>query len=1043
MVSNDLGGQTPDFASVSGAHWALEATTDNVVLMDREFRVVYINRATARLNGITLESVRGRSIWEVWPGNVGTDFERNYRRAMAEGVPVRFEHVYLEPGKFDLHLDINVYPSPDGLAVFFQDVSVTKREAARADSIRLEAERALQEREATLRAALDSSVGGFYGVDKEGVTTVCNAAFLKMLGFARMEDAVGKKLHDVIHHSYPDGSHYPKEECPIYLAASGGPPVHVVGELFFRLDGSSFPVEYWTAPIVVDGEVEGAVTTFVDLSEQRTKENALQKSEAHYQSLFESLDEAFCTFEVIFDATGKCMDYRFLDVNRAFEVQTGIRREDALGGRTMREMVPDHEQKWFDQYGQVARTGIPIRIEDRAEALGRHYEIQAFRIGGEGSREVGAIFKDVSARWETEWERERLLAELTLERSRLINLFHISPSAIAVLRGQELQYEYTNNLYRNLFTGGEDVVGRTLAEVLPEACEQGFDRLLRDAMETGVPFRHSETPFTMRATADEPERTVYVDFVYHPIQELDGTTSGVFAHIVDVTDQVLARQRVQELAESLKRQTSLWDAALTNIADNVWVFDRDVRFRYANQRLLELWGLPLERIVGKSCEELDYAPEVAARLRRDTERVFETRGLVPGEVSYTSPTGESGLFEYVMAPVFGSDGNVESVAGSSRDVSERNAALRALSEREELFRTVFEQAPDDAILVTDLDRTLTAWNPAAERITGWRAEEVLGKPADMIFTAEDQAAKAPEEEAESAARNGKAEDERWHMRKDVSRFWGSGTMNSLHDAEGKVRGYLKVFRDATSRYEWARAVREMNKDLEAKVADRTSQLQAAVKEAEGFNYSIAHDLRAPLRAMVATSSILLEDAGADLGSEHRVLLVRQKENALRLGRLIDELLRLSRLARAEVKREPLDMTAMALSVFNDLEEQGRTNGCTVEAQEGMTAQGDAGLVRTVLHNLIGNACKFSPHGGTIRIREEAGAFAVADEGVGFDMEFAAKIFLPFERLVTEAEFEGTGIGLANVERIVRRHGGKVWVESERDKGTTFSFTLSA
>ncbi|MGV3617407.1 MAG: PAS domain-containing protein [Fimbriimonas sp.] len=109
--------------------WALEATTDNVILLDREFRITFINRATANLNGITFEDVRGRTIWEVWPGNVGTDIERNYRKAMAEGVPVRFIHGYFEPGKFDLWLEIHAFPSPDGLAIFFHDVSDVKRES--------------------------------------------------------------------------------------------------------------------------------------------------------------------------------------------------------------------------------------------------------------------------------------------------------------------------------------------------------------------------------------------------------------------------------------------------------------------------------------------------------------------------------------------------------------------------------------------------------------------------------------------------------------------------------------------------------------------------------------------------------------------------------------------------------------------------------------------------------------------------------------------------------------------------------------------------
>lgn len=368
-------------------------------------------------------------------------------------------------------------------------------------------------------------------------------------------------------------------------------------------------------------------------------------------------------------------------------------------------------------------------------------------------------------------------------------------------------------------------------------------------------------------------------------------------------------------------------------------------------------------------------------------------------------------------------------------------ATRRLAAREELFRTVFEQAPDDAILVMDRERTLTAWNPAAERITGWTAAEAIGKLADLIFVPEDAERGDPAEETENAARAGKAEDERWHMRKDGSRFWGSGTMNALHDVEGTVTGFLKVFRDATERYEEAERERRQAEELERRVEQRTAELRQSVEQAEGFNYSISHDLRTPLRAMASTSGILLEELGPSLDETHRELLERQAHNANRLGRLIDELLRLSRLARVPVNRRELDMTSKANRVWSGLVDQGLGNGCRFEAQEGMAAQGDAELVQTVLHNLIENACKFSPKGGNVRMRLAGDVFSISDEGMGFDMAHAARMWLPFERLVLDSEFEGTGIGLANVKRIVERHGGRVWAESELGKGSTFFFTL--
>jgi PAS domain S-box-containing protein len=638
------------------------------------------------------------------------------------------------------------------------------------------------------------------------------------------------------------------------------------------------------------GEVRGAVVQSIDVTEQRRAEAERRTSDERYRTIFESIDEGFCIVEMIKDESGRYVDYRYLEINPAFERASGIPAEVALSGQTVREILPDYETIWIDTYAHVAQTGETAHLVNEVKGLGRWFEMTATRLGGAGSNTVAIVFNDISDRQRAEMEQTRLLSELATERERLTTLFRMSPSAIALIRGDELRFEYANPAYLGLIRR-DGIVGKTLIEALPELADQGFEDLLREVMRTGVPYRNSEAAVQLKHAPHEPVETLFLDFLYQPMTD----PAGVFVHAIDVTAQVVARN--------------------------------------------------------------------------------------------------------------------------------------AIAQSEEQFRTAFEQATDDAILLLDLDRTVRAWNPAAERITGWTAEEVVGQSADLLFTAEDRANGVPDQEAEVADRKGKAEDERWHLRKDDSRFWGSGTMNSLHDSDGNVRGYLKVFRDATERYETEQRILQL-------VEERTAELQRAMAESEGFNYSISHDLRAPLRAIVSTSRILLDDLGPTLEDEHRSLLERQAFNANRMGVLIDELLRLSRLSRVEVVRKPLDMTAKARAIAAELE-----HGCQVEVQEGMTAMGDPGLVRTILHNLIGNACKFSPQGGTIRVRQEGPVFSVSDEGVGFDPKFAPKIFLPFERLVRDDEFPGTGIGLANVKRIVERHHGRVWAESEPGKGSTFSFTL--
>ncbi|CAN5715769.1 PAS domain S-box protein [soil metagenome] len=255
----------------------------------------------------------------------------------------------------------------------------------------------------------------------------------------------------------------------------------------------------------------------------------------------------------------------------------------------------------------------------------------------------------------------------------------------------------------------------------------------------------------------------------------------------------------------------------------------------------------------------------------------------------------------------------------------------------------------------------------------------------------------------------------------------------VDDAEGQPESVVGLVQDVTND-------KRNEEALERAVAERTRELQLANTELEGFTYSVSHDLRAPLRAIVANSRILLDDAPPELSEEHRSMLVRQAVNAKRLGDLIDDLLRLSRISRQEMRIESLDMTAMAKEVASEIET--RVPGkVSFEVGEGMRSQGDPRLLRFVWLNLLENAVKFSPTGGTVEIGKDEEGFFVRDQGIGFDTQYAHKLFQPFERLVRDEQFPGTGIGLANVKRIVERHRGEVSAEGKPGEGATFRFRL--
>jgi PAS domain S-box-containing protein len=281
------------------------------------------------------------------------------------------------------------------------------------------------------------------------------------------------------------------------------------------------------------------------LSDTARAESALRQSEARYRSLFESLDEGFCVIDVIFDEQRRPVDYVFLEVNPAFVSQTGL--ENALG-RRVREMVPEHEAHWFEIYGRVALDGEPTRFEAPAEALGRWFDVYAFRVDEPEAHRVAVLFKDITRAKAAERERENLLAALEVERARLVEVFRKAPSFLAVLRGPDHVVEFANDAYYRLI-GHREVIGKPLREALPEVVGQGFIPLLDGVLGGGEPYVGREVPIRLaRSPGHEPEER-FVDFVYQPLVEADGSRSGVVAHGSDVTEQVLARREVERLLE--------------------------------------------------------------------------------------------------------------------------------------------------------------------------------------------------------------------------------------------------------------------------------------------------------------------------------------------------------------------------------------------------------------------------------------------------------------------------------------------------------------
>jgi len=451
------------------------------------------------------------------------------------------------------------------------------------------------------------------------------------------------------------------------------------------------------------------------------------------------------------------------------------------------------------------------------------------------------------------------------------------------------------------------------------------------------------------------------------------------------------------------------------------------------------WNSGAERIKGYRAEEIVgrhfsvfYPPEAVdagtpARLLALAAR----DGRVEDEGWRVRKDGSRFWAEVMITALRDSEGAVTGFAKVTRDLTERKEAEDALRQSEQTFQLLVESVQDCAIFMLDPEGRVASWNASAERIKGYRAHEILGEHFSTFYPPEDVAQGKPHWALELAEREGRHEDEGWRVRKDGTRFWANAVISPMRDPRGGLIGYAEVTRDLTQRRRSEQALAESNQELER------------------FSYSASHDLRAPLRAINGYAQALFEDHAARLDEEGKRLLTVIRDSAKLGGQLIDALLDFSRVGRQALARAPVDLTALAENVVSELRQTQASVAVEVVLTPLPPTSGDGALLRNVLINLIGNAFKFSANRAHPRV--EIGAqndgtevvYYVKDNGVGFDMQYANKLFGVFQRLHRPDEFEGTGVGLALAQRIIQRHGGRIWAEGKVNEGATFFFTLPA
>ncbi len=364
--------------------------------------------------------------------------------------------------------------------------------------------------------------------------------------------------------------------------------------------------------------------------------------------------------------------------------------------------------------------------------------------------------------------------------------------------------------------------------------------------------------------------------------------------------------------------------------------------------------------------------------------------------------------------------------------------------------SLIETAPS-IMLVLDNQGRIVRFNPYLEEISGYRLKEVKGQDWISTFLPPRNWSRMSQLFLKSMGNISSLSNVSPIVTKDGFEREIEWYNRGLEDGQGNLVGLISIGHDITERQRAEEEIRKLNAELELRikeVSQRRAELEAANQELESFSYSVSHDLRAPLRGISGFGRALEEDYGARLDPQGLDYLHKVQDSARRMGELIDALLGLSRMMRAEMRRRQVHLSSLARAIAEDLKRSEPIRQVEFVIEPDLTSEGDPVMLRAVLENLLGNAWKFT--GKIPQARIEFGAlpqaqscqvFFVRDNGAGFDMKYAAKLFGAFQRLHGTREFPGTGIGLATVQRLIQRHGGRVWAEGAVNQGATFYFTL--
>lgn len=1025
----------------------IDTAYEGIWMLDTQGRINYANQRMSQMLDYSIEEMLGRPMFDFMDAEVRQEQAQQFEQRL-QGVKEQFDCCYRRKDGSPLWTIVSTSPIFSEIGVFQGAIAmitdVSDRKRAQEERILLEQEQlaraqaqatTLQHQQKWLEAVLNFLPTPLLLIEPGTArVTYANRAADEMAGGEFPTDKSCEEYHTVYYCTDATGQRIPTEQMPGVRVARGE-----------RLNG--FEMDWHTASKIrsllvcadtlpsLHGHPATCIVVFQDITERKQTEEALRES----QNLFQSFMDCSPTTAFIKDEEG-----RYIFFNRTAERLFNITLSE-YQGKTDFDIFPADVAHQVRENDKAVLEADEIReiLESFYQGDKQHYWM-SFKFP----------FKDCTGR--------RLLAGMSIDisdRKRLEDELRQSEARFRRLAESNIIGIFFPDLNGNILDANDaflEIVGYTREELLagsvnwramsPPEYQELDDRKVEELKTYGV-CTSFEKEYIRKNGSRVP--------ILVGAALLEESQQNTIAFILDLSER---QQAIEALKESEARFRQMADMAPVLI----WMSGVDKLCNYFNKPWLDFTGRTLEQELGNGWAE-GVHPDDFQRCLDTYTTAFDARETFKMEYRLRRFDGEYRWVFGTGIPRFTPDSQFLGYIGSCIDISDRKLAEeeifqlnQSLNRRIKELETLLDVIPVGIGIAEDAQCRHIRINPAFARqlrishdVNASLSAPDGEKPSNFKVYCQGRELAVDELPMQYAAAHGVEV-----MDLEVDIIYDNGDTIQLleyaaplFDEQGQPRGSVGVFLDISDRKKIEAEILQLNESLEQRVKERTAQLEAANRELESFSYSVSHDLRAPLRHINGFADLLQKQAGATLDPTSQRYLNIITQTAKLAGNLIDDLLAFSRMGRTEMRYTLLDMNQLIQEVQRELEQETQGRAIHWQVEELPQIEGDPAMLRLVLYNLMENAVKYTSYctpaeitiGSTSSDREII--FFVRDNGVGFDMRYVHKLFGVFQRLHSSQEFTGTGIGLANVQRIIHRHGGRTWAQGRINHGATFYFSL--